>query len=539
MKTSSQERIKKLTDSGDWGSKTLHSLLAHWADVQPNGLAVIDQPDREVLTGEKPKRVNWRELELLSDAFANQLTTLGVKANDTVIIQLPNIVELVVCYFALSKLGAVCSPLPVQYGAHEINLAASTLRPSLFITIREFKGTPLATQARASLQHTPVVCVGEDLLLDTDLDTLRPQRTATPDEANQILTVVWTSGTTGTPKGVPRSHNMWLATGAASASAGAISHEDRLLCPFPLVNMAAIGGLLIPALIHGCCLTLHHPLDPAILMRQLKEESITYTVIPPAMLNQLAKNPQSWHQLGIESIRALASGSAPLAPWMIKTFRDELGIEIINMYGSNEGIALYATPQNAPDPETRATKFKRPESSAFFATKVIDVDSGKTLHKHGERGELLVSGATVFDGYLDYDNQHVFDADGFFRTGDLVEISGNESDYFQIVGRCKDIINRGGMKISPVEIDLLLEGYPDALEAAVCSYPDERLSEKICACLVIKDGSAVPTLDDLQAWLLDKGLAKFKLPERVETFEALPRNAIGKVQRFKLMGLLQ
>jgi len=195
---------------------------------------------------------------------------------------------------------------------------------------------------------------------------------------------------------------------------------------------------------------------------------------------------------------------------------------------------LYATPANAPDPVTRATDFRKPDGGEFFKTKVADPDTGEVITEIGEEGELLVSGATVFDGYLDHDNADVFSKDGFFRTGDLVRICGDNGEYYRIVGRCKDIINRGGMKISPVEIDLLLESFPDAADAAVCSYPDERLSEKICACLVLPEGGETPDLADLQNWLLEKGLAKFKLPERIELFDAFPRNPVGKVQRFKL-----
>ena len=140
----------------------------------------------------------------------------------------------------------------------------------------------------------------------------------------------------------------------------------------------------------------------------------------------------------------------------------------------------------------------------------------------------------MFDGYLDYDNSEVFSEDGFFRTGDLVELCGEGGNYYRIVGRCKDIINRGGMKISPAEIDVALEQHPDVVEAAVCAYADERLGEKICACLVLPAGGTAPTLEALQAYLLELGFARFKLPERIAVFEQLPRNPLGKVQRFAL-----
>ena len=147
-------------------------------------------------------------------------------------------------------------------------------------------------------------------------------------------------------------------------------------------------------------------------------------------------------------------------------------------------------------------------------------------------------GPTVFDGYLGSGNENVFTSDGWFRTGDLVEICGEPPNYYRIVGRCKDIINRGGMKISPAEIDVLLEGHPAIAEAAVCAYPDENLGERVCACIVVATDNEQPSLADLNDYLLQQGLAKFKLPERLMVLPGLPRNALGKVQRNELQTMV-
>jgi acyl-CoA synthetase (AMP-forming)/AMP-acid ligase II len=327
---------------------------------------------------------------------------------------------------------------------------------------------------------------------------------------------------------------MWLATGRQTAEAGSYTPGDVLLNPFPLVNMAALGGFLFPAALLGSAIVLHHPLDPPLFLRQMQDERVTFTIAPPALLNQLAKSPDMWRQFNFSALRSIGSGSAPLAPWMIDTFGREYGVEIVNFYGSNEGISLFATPATAPEPEVRAAMFRKPPAGASIATRVADQDTGEATDAAGTRGELLISGATVFDGYLDHDNSDVFTRDGYFCTGDLVEICGEQGNYYRIVGRCKDIINRGGMKISPAELDVALEQHPGVMEAAVCAYPDERLGEKICACLVPAEGVPVPSLESLQAWLLENGFARFKLPERIEVFAQLPRNALNKVQRFAL-----
>jgi len=146
----------------------------------------------------------------------------------------------------------------------------------------------------------------------------------------------------------------------------------------------------------------------------------------------------------------------------------------------------------------------------------------------------LMSGPTVFDGYYDHDNREVFDSHGYFRTGDLVEISGDEGEYLRIVGRCKEMINRGGFKVSPVELDGLLETIPGVTQAAAFSVQDARLGERIGAAIVMESGQEPLSLEVIQAHFESAGVAKFKWPEKVVCLEDLPRNPLAKVQRFKL-----
>jgi acyl-CoA synthetase (AMP-forming)/AMP-acid ligase II len=549
MRTTPQTRIDELTGLGLWGEDTLHSLLATQALQRPGALAVADQPNREELTGDAPRRLSFADLEEASDTLAASLLKYGIGADSKVMAQLPNISELVVCYFALSKLGAIISPVPVQYGSHELQSLAGALKPDAMISITRFRDQELAAHAAEALGEVPVLAFGSELTLEADnvdraaTDALATHRAALDDDANRTITVCWTSGTTGTPKGVPRSHNMWMATARTSANAGDYREAEILLNPFPLVNMAAVGGFLYAAALLGCGLVLHHPLDPALFLTQMQQEKINFTIAPPALLNQLAKSPEMWKQFDFTALRAIGSGSAPLAPEMIATFEQDYGKPIINYYGSNEGISLFSTPETAPGPEVRATMFPRygvegmPFSGITHDTvrsKVIDPDSGADITTPGKPGELCFAGATVFDGYLGDTGEEVFTADGYFRTGDLVEICGDPPNYYRIVGRCKDIINRGGMKISPSEIDTLLEGFPGLAEAAVCAYPDDKLGEKICACVVPLPGEDVPTLATICDYLLEHGIAKFKLPERIEIMSALPRNPMNKVVRTAL-----
>ena len=554
MHTSDSQRIAQLTADGLWGTDTLHSLLAVQVAQRPDALAIADQPNKTELTGNEPVRLSFAALDIASDALAAQLLAAGMGVGSRMMVQLPNISELVVCFFAASKLGAVISPLPVQYGAHEIKTLAAMLEPDLYIGCSNFRGADFSANARRALPNLSVLCVDAELHCLADVivpeaaSTLAKHRATLPDDANRIVTVCWTSGTTGTPKGVPRSHNMWLATARSTAEAAQYQPGERLLNPFPLVNMAAIGGFLYGATELGCTLVLHHPFEPTLYLQQIQDERINFTIAPPAVLNQLTAKPELWNAFDFSALRAIGSGSAPLSPAMITTMENDYGKPVINFYGSNEGIALFSTPATATTPELRAAFFPRfgvnnmPWDNYVqraVRSKVIDQESGETIEQAGRAGELCFAGATVFDGYLGTSNDGVFTPDGYFRTGDLVEICGDPPHYYQIVGRCKDIINRGGMKISPTELDTLLEGYPGLVEAAACSYPDDALGEKICACIVVEPNQPPPDLAAICSYLLARGIAKFKLPERIEMLDALPRNPMGKVVRAELQVIVR
>ena len=546
MQTSTNTRIRALTERGFWGQDSLHGLLAERVAQEPHALAVADQPDKMELTGMPPARLSFSDIDIASTALALQLLEHGIGPGSRIMVQLPNIVELVVCFYAASKLGAIISPLPVQYGAHEITQLSTTLETTLFIGCPSFKGQSLIQTARDVLPRLPVLAIGDDLECLASSVPLKGTRTLATysrslnDPANRVLTVCWTSGTTGTPKGVPRSANMWLATARATAEAGGYQRGDRLLNPFPLVNMAAIGGFLFAAAELGCGLILHHPLDPAVYLTQMQDEKIHFTIAPPALLNQLAAQPEFWQQFDFSTLRAVGSGSAPLSPAMIATFENDYQKPVINFYGSNEGLALFATPETVPSSEMRAAYFPRFGTPGLewpgrchhaVQSKVIDPDTGLEVDEPGAVGELCFAGATVFDGYFGTEDTDVFTEDGFFRSGDLVEISAAPTHYYRIVGRCKDIINRGGMKISPAELDTLIESHPQVREAAVCAYADQALGERVCVCLVPKDADHPPSLKEVCGFLKAQGLAKFKLPEKISYLVALPRNPMGKVLR--------
>jgi len=339
---------------------------------------------------------------------------------------------------------------------------------------------------------------------------------------------------------------MWLTSAYTSYDVVRFREGDVFLNPFPLVNMASIGGFLYNWLLSHSTLVLHHPLDLAVFLKQIEKEKVTYTITAPAILTMLLKDPSLMSMADLSSVRVIGSGGAPLSPWMVREWQEKHDIVVINIFGSNEGMVLISGFEDIPDPAMRAEYFPRfgvaglewnNRVAGRIRTRLVDIESGEEVTEPGQAGELLIWGASVFDGYYNAPetNKEVFSEDGFFHTGDLFEIagSGEENRFYRFVGRCKDIIVRGGVKISPDELDNLLAGHPKIAEVAVVGYADEVMEERVCAVAVPKEGELLE-LKEIVEFLKEKQVAVFKWPERLLMVDQLPRNPVGKVLRAKL-----
>lgn len=239
----------------------------------------------------------------------------------------------------------------------------------------------------------------------------------------------------------------------------------------------------------------------------------------------------------------IGSGSAPLSPAMVKGWQEVYGIGVINFFGSNEGISLLTAPRDVPDPEQRARYFPRygvpgmtwsSRTAESVQVKLIDPATGKEVTEPGVPGELRIKGPMVFPGYVGGDRlPSPFDEDGFLKTGDIFTISGDRGQFLEYLDRAKDLVIRGGMNIAPAELENLIAGCPGVAEVCVVGVPDETLGERVCAVVVPAPGATV-TLDDLVAYLREKKIASYKLPERLEIRPALPRNPLGKILKREL-----
>ena len=550
------DRVADYTARGWWGDETMDALFRARVTAAPDREALVDPANKQALTGQAPRRLTWRQIDTETDGLSDLLLAHGVGPGDVVGLQLPNTVELVIAYLALWRIGAVVSPLPVQYREREITELGGLAAFSAFLTTARVGDRSPAAEIAALRGGLPalrtVFAFGDTPLPDGIVpvttapgaaDRVAAHTAAHPADPNDCVTICWTSGTESTPKGVPRTHLDWLAMSWATVDAPRLTGDDVLLNPFPMVNMAGINGMFLPWLRVGGVLVQHHPFDLPTFLAQIQAEKATYTVAPPALLTMLLAREDLLSATDLSSLRLIGSGSAPLAPSMVRGWQERHGIGIINFFGSNEGIALLTDPHDVPDPEERALYFPHfgapgtrwsSRISGQVSIRLVDPDTGAPVTEPGIPGELRIKGPMVFPGYLGGAAlPSPFDDDGYLKTGDVFVIAGEGGRYLRYVDRAKDLIIRGGMNIAPAELEGLLAGHPDIAEVSVVGYPDPVLGEKACAVVVPRAG-AHPSLEGIVAFLRDCKIASYKLPEHLEIRTELPRNPVGKVLKREL-----
>ncbi len=562
------ERVREYRAAGHWNDDMIDALLRERVAVHGDVPAIVDPLNRDALLDGPVRSLTWPELDEQVSRLAQVLLDEGITAGDVVGIQLPNTIEIAVAFLAIVRVGAIVAPFPVQYRAHELTHLSRVARVKLFITAGRIGRRQAAAEIAGLRKQIPslrtvaafglsgasgapgasgafgtegVVGLDERIVAAGDLRGLDRYHASWSPEPNDCVTICWTSGTESTPKGVQRTHYDWMAMCTSTVEGPDLTADDVLLNPFPMVNMAGINGMFLPWLKVGGLLVQHHPFDLATFLRQISQHRATYTVAPPALLTTLLHNEALLASADISSLRILGSGSTPLAPGLLQGWHDKYGIEILNFYGSNEGIALLGTPEDIPDPAVRALHFPRYGARSWSFSmarttlaRIVDPQTKKEITAAGVPGELRIKGPGVFPGYLPASGvPDPFDDDGYLMTGDLLEIAGDELQYLRYVDRSKDMIVRGGMKISAAELETFVSGHPKVADVAVVAYPDEILGERACAVVVPRPGEAV-SLTEVVEFLRGLGIATFKLPERLELRDELPRNPLGKILKREL-----
>ncbi len=561
-----QDKIEHYVAQGWWGERTLGELFIDTAERQPEALAVADPPNLGTICGRAPRRWSWGELLAQVGRHAAFLHAQGLRKDDVLVVQLPNCVDLHAIYLACAASGIIVSPVPMQYRAHELSHVFTTTGARTMITAQRVGRYEAAAELAAHRHQLPGLqqlwalrsadatawpADAHDFDAALAASTpwsapqLREHMRAIGLTAHDVFTVCWTSGTEARPKGVPRNHNEWIIVGQSVVDAGQLQKGAQQLIPFPFVNMAGVSTSLVAWLLTEGGLHHHHPFDIDVFIEQLRADPVDYTVAAPAVLSMLLKSPEKLEGVDLQRLRRVGSGGGPLADWLVAQFAERFGVEVVNYFGSNEGAALSSTPQDIPDRTQRAQYFPRfgvpgfswsARNASRVRTRLVDVDTEQDITAPGQVGELRFQGPTIFSGYFNAPEltARAFDAQGYYRTGDLFEIAGERQQFYRFVGRHKDIVIRGGMNISSEEVENLLLGHAKVREVAIVGYPDATLGERVCAVVVPQPGQT-PTLAELVAFLRDdEQVAAFKLPEKLLLLPELPRNPLGKVLKRQL-----
>ena len=489
-------------------------------------------PDREAFVDSKSGlRLTFEQLNSRCNSLANALVKLGIEPGDRVALSLMNSVEFLEAYFAIAKIGGIVVPLNWRLVSDELEFILKDSGSETLIFGEEFVGVVADLHSRGDKTDVKnwlqVSADNNNSNFAKDYEGFRNQESNTEPEIrakeDDLLYIMYTSGTTGLPKGVVHSHNtsIWaLITFIASTD---LRGGDRYLVALPLFHV----GSLIPATLNiywGVTSVIMREFDPVRAWDLIQEEKITCSLLVPAMLNFMSQVPDITHY-DYSSLRWIQSGAAPLPVNIIQKYAD-LDIGIHQIYGLTEccGPACVISAENALK---KIGSTGRP----FFHTegKVVD-DNGVTCLP-GEQGEVWLKGKHIM---LEYWNRpdataETITADGWLRTGDVAAI--DEEGFIYIQDRIKDMIISGGENVYPAEIENVILALAGVTEVAVIGQPSEKWGESPFA-IVVKNDNALAEKDVLDH--CDGKLARFKLPKGAAFIDVIPRNANGKVLKREL-----
>ncbi len=516
------EEIARHTRAGAWRNVTVADCAQRQAREAPDQIAVID--GARALTF----------AQLLSEArqLARAFQARGLKPGDVIAFQLPNWAETLAINLAASHAGLVVNPIVPIYREAEVRYILRDARARLYFVperFRNFDYPAMAGRLRADLPDLADVvvvrgaaagCIDYNALLAGD-DGGVPSAHV---DANAVKLVLYTSGTTGNPKGVLHSHNTIMAEIDAVRAFWGITAADVVLMPSPVTHITGYLYALEAAFALGVKVVFMERWDAAEAVDLIQRHGVTFSVGATPFLKELVAEVER-RAATLPSLRRFMSGGAPVPPEVIyQANRVLASCSAFRVYGSTEAPTITLGIRNRSEAGLGATTDGR---IVNHDVRLCDPANGIPVES-GE-GEICTRGPEVMLGYTDWQHtREAFDADGYFRTGDLgYRVEG---EYLCVSGRKKDLIIRGGENISPKEVEDLLHTCPGIREAAVVAMPHERLGEGVCAYVVAEPGHA-PDVAGIAAFLERAGLARQKFPERVELVDELPRTASGKVQK--------
>ncbi|QTP60640.1 AMP-binding protein [Billgrantia antri] len=484
--------------------------------------------------------LTYAELDEKVTRMAAGLAGLGVAKGDVVSCQLPNWWQMTALHLACIRIGAVLNPLMPIFREHELRFMLAQAESKVFVVPVVFRGFDHSAMARSlkaeitSLEQ--VLVVGgegvdsfETVLLErawereTDTAALFRERRPAGDDVVQLL---YTSGTTGKPKGVMHTSNTLMSHIRPFATRLGLGNDDTIFMPSPLAHqLGFLYGLMLPLYLKATAV-LQDTWKPAEAVTIIRAEQPSLMLGSTPFLADIAEQAEA-HGPELQSLKLFMCAGAPIPSPLVEKAARNLPTRIISAWGMTENGAVTTTrPGDDPSRAVHTDGLPLP----FMELKVTDLE-GNPLPP-GEEGPLYVRGASLFVGYFKQTELYGVDAEGWFPTGDLARL--DEQGYVRITGRSKDVVIRGGENIPIVDIENALYQHPAIQAVALVGRPDERLGERLCAYVTLKEGVESLTLADVTAFLSERQVTRQYQPEHLVVLDELPRTPSGKIQKFKL-----
>ena len=507
--------------------------------------AVFKQFGPRVCIIDRERHITYTELDALSTNLALNLLELGFKPLDRVVLTLPNVAEFVILYFALQKISCIPIAALATHRYNEVSQFASLAQAVACVYPERQSDFEFAPMVRRVRHESPnckfAITLGKPAADEISLVDLIARKATLPASELAKIKIDPTDpcifqlsgGTTGVPKLIPRTHNDYAYNSKTAAKVCGVTGDSVLLLMLPIAHNLPLACPGIQGfMFNGGKIVLSQTTRPEEIFPLVAKHRVSHIKVVPALLIRLINSPDVTKH-DTSSVRYIQSGGQRLQPEVrLKTKELIPSTFVQENFGMSEGMLMFAKIDDAEDVRLETVGFP---ISPDDEVRLLDDDD--KIVAFGEVGEFCARGPYTLRGYYGTPehNAKAFTSDGFYRSGDLMR--QHKSGAYMVEGRKKDLINRGGEKISAEEIENLILSHPAVQNVACVAMPDPNMGERMCACVILKRGKSL-TLEELVRYLNTKEIAKYKLPERLETMSDFPLSTFGKVSKKALVEIV-
>lgn len=525
---SKESRKREYRQKGYWGDAT---LTDYWR------MAVLSSPEKIAVVDVQGTCYTYAELDDASSRVATFFKDAGVAPGEVVSFQIPNWAEFTVIYVACLKVGAVVNPIQPCNRADELLYILNKCESKIFFYPAEFRRFNYQLMVRSLVQQIPslreVVIVekekkvNEDNTLANIIKKYSPLVGNSICKADDLVAILFTSGTSGSPKGVMFTHNNIIASERAFAAAFNFSYLDVMLMPATMAHATGFHHGVNAPFMFGAKSVMLDIFNADTSLELIVREKCTCSMGATPFVYDIVRSLKN-KNYDISSLRFFLCGGAPIPRYIVKESLD-VGLNVLSVYGSTE-----SAPHTAVGLHDPSEKVFNTDGAPVPSVEIRVVDGARQTVPVGIEGEEASRGPNVFMGYFKEPEltARVLDDEGWYYSGDLCIM--DDDGYIRITGRIKDLIIRGGENISSVEIENILLQLANVCGASVVAMPDQRLGERVCAYIVLNDTNLGLTLEEVKTFFALKNVAKCKYPERIEIVDSLPQTASGKIKKFVL-----